>query len=198
MLDWIKNINKEYPEFWKHYLLKFDTKPQRVVVLHLLWSGTNPSKDVILSIGAIGIEADQILVNDSFENVIVQYKYLHDNHLPIDVIAKSKLPKKTEEQALQELIDYIGNSVIVSYHTQLAVDFLNQALDKLGCGRLKNEALDIQLMHRKLHDSSENMSLAEILNFYKNPNPNEQSTLENAYDLAIIYLKLKARLGIKI
>jgi WD40 repeat protein len=30
MLDWIKNINKEYPEFWKSYLAKFETKSSRV------------------------------------------------------------------------------------------------------------------------------------------------------------------------
>jgi DNA polymerase-3 subunit epsilon len=24
MLDWLKNINKEHPEFWKNYVSKFD------------------------------------------------------------------------------------------------------------------------------------------------------------------------------
>ena len=33
MLDRIKNINKEYPEFWKTYLSKFDKKSNRFVVL---------------------------------------------------------------------------------------------------------------------------------------------------------------------
>jgi DNA primase large subunit len=31
MLDWIKNINKELPEFWKTYLSKFDKN--RIVML---------------------------------------------------------------------------------------------------------------------------------------------------------------------
>ena len=29
MIDWIKNINKDYPEFWKNYLTKFETRPNR-------------------------------------------------------------------------------------------------------------------------------------------------------------------------
>ena len=33
MLDWLKNINKEYPEFWKNYISKFDEKSSRFVVL---------------------------------------------------------------------------------------------------------------------------------------------------------------------
>jgi hypothetical protein len=33
MLDWLKNINKEHPEFWKNYVSKFDKKTTRFVVL---------------------------------------------------------------------------------------------------------------------------------------------------------------------
>ncbi len=198
MLDWLKNINKDYPEFWKEYLLKFDSKSQRVVILDLLLSGTNISKDVILSIGAIGIEADKIIISDTFETVIVQYKYLHDNQLPIDSIAKSSLPKNTEAQALENLVKFIENSVVVGFHTQIDVDMINVALDKLLCGRIKNEVLDIQLMHQKLHDDSEKMTLSELFELYKLPSSDEQSALENAYNLAIIYLKLKTKLGIKI
>jgi DNA polymerase-3 subunit epsilon len=29
MLDWLKNINKEHPEFWKNYVSKFDKKSTR-------------------------------------------------------------------------------------------------------------------------------------------------------------------------
>ena len=197
MLDWLKNINKDYPDFWKEYLLKFDSKSQRVVVLDLLLSGSNVSKDVILSIGAIGIDADKIVVSDTFETVIVQYKYLHDNQLPIDIIAKSSLPKNTEEKALKNLVKFIENSVVVGFHTQIDIDMINVALDKLLCGRIKNEVLDIQLMHQKLHDVSEKMTLSELFELYKLPSSEEQSALENAYNLAIIYLKLKAKLGIK-
>jgi DNA polymerase-3 subunit epsilon len=83
MFDWIKNINKEHPEFWKNYLEKFEskTKTKRYVILNTETSGLNPKKDVILSFGAIGIENDIIKVNDALELVILQYKYLHDNGL---------------------------------------------------------------------------------------------------------------------
>ena len=50
MLDWIKNINKEHPEFWKNYLSKFEKKSQRYVSLSITSTGTNPEKDVILSL----------------------------------------------------------------------------------------------------------------------------------------------------
>jgi DNA polymerase-3 subunit epsilon len=79
MFDWIKNINKEYPEFWKEYLSKFEKKSNRYVIFLLKTTGLNPKKDVILSFGAIAVIDDQIVVQDTFELVILQYKYLHDN-----------------------------------------------------------------------------------------------------------------------
>ena len=47
MFDWIKNINKEYPEFWKEYLIKFKDKSERYVILNTETTGLNPKNDVI-------------------------------------------------------------------------------------------------------------------------------------------------------
>jgi hypothetical protein len=44
MLDWLKNINKEHPEFWKNYVSKFDKKSTRFVVLSTETSGMNVEK----------------------------------------------------------------------------------------------------------------------------------------------------------
>ena len=77
MFDWIKNINKEYPEFWKDYLAKFEKKSNRYVILSTETTGLNPKKDVILSFGAIAVINDQIVVQDTLELVILQYKYLN-------------------------------------------------------------------------------------------------------------------------
>lgn len=55
MFDWLKNIAKESPEFWKKYISKFGTKSHRYVVLSTENTGINPVLDVITSIGAIAI-----------------------------------------------------------------------------------------------------------------------------------------------
>ncbi|MBP7539563.1 MAG: hypothetical protein KA802_06405, partial [Saprospiraceae bacterium] len=101
MFDWIKNINKEYPEFWKLYLAKFETKSNRYVILNTETTGLNRKKDVILSFGAIGVVNDIIRIGDNFEVVILQYKYLHDNGLSNEFLIESKLSKLAEPQAIQ-------------------------------------------------------------------------------------------------
>jgi DNA polymerase-3 subunit epsilon len=198
MLDWLKNINKEYPEFWKNYLSKFEKKSNRFVIISTETSGMNPVKDVILSIGSFAVIDNSIFIGDSFEAVLLQYKFLHDNGLSNEFIVESKMKKLVEPEAIMSLIDYIGNATLVGHHVDFDVEMINAALEKLGCGRLKNEALDIDVMYRKLHDiTDKQFSLDELCTIYKIPKSDRNSSSEDAYKIALLFLKLKSRLGIK-
>jgi len=197
MLDWIKNINKEYPEFWKLYLGKFETKSSRYVILNTETTGLNPKKDVILSFGALGVTSDIIRIGDNFEVVILQYKYLHDNDLSNEFLIESKLTKLAEYQAIQSLVDYIGNAVLVGHRIHFDLEMINDVLEKMDCGKLKNEALDIEIMHQKFVDSTKSFSLDDLVTQYKIPENERNSASDDAYSIALLFLKLKSRLGFK-
>ena len=198
MLDWLKNINKEYPEFWKTYLSKFENKSNRFVVLSTETSGLNPVKDVILSIGSFAVIDNSIVIGDNFETVLLQYKFLHDNGLSNEFIVESKRKKLGEADAIKSFIDFIGNAVLVGHHIHFDVEMINIALERLDCGRLKNEALDVDVMYRKLHDiNDQQFSLDELCDIYKIPKSDRNSSSEDAYKIALLFLKLKSRLGIK-
>lgn len=197
MLDWIKNINKEHPEFWKLYLAKFETKSNRYVILNTETTGLNPKKDVILSFGAIGVVNDVIRIGDTFEVVILQYKYLHDNGLSNEFLIESKLSKLAEPQAIQALVDYIGNAVLVGHRIHFDIEMINDALEKMDCGKLKNEALDVEIMHQKLVDVAKSFSLDDLIKTYKIPQADRNTASDDAYSIALLFLKLKTRLGFK-
>jgi DNA polymerase-3 subunit epsilon len=75
---------------------------------------------------------------------------------------------------------------------------INAALEKLDCGRLKNEALDIDMMHLKLNDiTDKQFTLDQLSEIYKIPNSERNSSIDDAYKTALLFLKLKSRLGIK-
>jgi DNA polymerase III subunit epsilon len=198
MLDWLKNINKEHPEFWKTYLSKFDQKSKRYVVFTTETSGLNPEKDVILSMGSFAIQNNKIYIGDSFESTLLQNKYYDDNGLSNEFILESKMKKLSELEAIEGFIDYIGNAVLIGHHVDFDVDMINHALIRLDCGRLKNEALDIDVMYRKLEDiNDKEFSLDELSEIFKLPKNYRNSTSEDAYTIALLFLKLKKRLGIK-
>ncbi|MDR7211550.1 3'-5' exonuclease [Flavobacterium piscis] len=197
MLDWLKNINKEYPDFWKNYLNKFETKPNRFVVISTETSGLNPDKDVILSIGSFAILDNSIIIQDSFEAVLLQYKYFQENGLSNEFIIESKMEKLEEADAFQALIDYIGNAVLVGHHINFDIEMINAGLERLDCGRLKNEALDIDVMYRKLHDiNDKQFSLDDLCEIYKISKSDRHSSSEDAYRIGLLFLKLKSKLGI--
>lgn len=198
MLDWIKNINKEYPEFWKSYIAKFESKTNRYVVLSTETTGLNPKKDVVLSFGAIGVVDDVVRVGDNFEVLILQYKYLHDNGLSNEFLIESKLSKLAEPQAIQALVDYIGNAILVGHRIHFDIEMINDVLEKMECGKLKNEALDIEIMHQKLMDSNnKSFSLEDLVRQYKLPLNERNSVSDDAYSIALLFVKLKSRLGFK-
>ena len=198
MLDWLKNINKEYPDFWKDYLTKFETKPNRFVVLSTETSGLNPDKDVILSLGAFSVVDDGIVIKDNFESVLLQYKYLQDNGLSNEFIIESKMIKMPEPDAIEAFINFLGNAILVGHHINFDIEMLNSALERLDCGRIKNEALDVDVMYRKLMDvNDKQFSLDDLCEIYKIPKSDRNSSSEDAYRIALLFLKLKSRLGIK-
>jgi len=197
MLDWIKNINKEYPEFWKLYLSKFDKKSKRFVVLSTETTGLSLEKDVILSIGAFAVINNSVLIADSFETILAQYKFFHDNGISNEFTVEAKMKKLGEPEAIQALVEFIGNAVLVGHHIDFDVEIINAALERLGCGRLKNEALDIDVMYRKLTDiNNKQFSLEELCDIYKIPQSDRNSSTEDAYKIALLFLKLKSRLGL--
>jgi DNA polymerase-3 subunit epsilon len=198
MIDWIKNINKEYPDFWKSYLAKFESKSNRYVILSTETTGLNPKKDVILSFGAVAVVNDIIRIGDNFEVVILQYKYLHENGLSNEFLIESKLSKLAEPQAMQALVEYIGNAVLVGHRIHFDIEMINDVLEKMECGKLKNEALDIEIMHQKLMDiTNKSFSLEDLIKHYKLPLNEKNSASDDAYSIALLFLKLKSRLGFK-
>ena len=198
MIDWIKNISKEYPDFWKSYLAKFESKSNRYVVLSSETTGLNPKKDVILSFGAVAVVNDIIRIGDNLEVVILQYKYLHENGLSNEFLIESKLSKLAEPQAMQAFVEYIGNAVLVGHRIHFDVEMINNVLEKMECGKLKNEALDIEIMHQKLMDiTNKSFSLEDLIKHYKLTLNEKNSASDDAYSIALLFLKLKSRLGFK-
>lgn len=199
MLDWIKNINKDYPEFWKEYLSKFElkNKSKRVVVFSAEKSGNIPGKDVLYSLGSVAVENGTIVVSDCFEVLLLQYIYLHDNGISNEFIIESKQTKLNEPAAIQSFIEYIGSATLVGYRIDYNIEMINQVLEKMHCGRLRNEALDIEIMFKKWKDNSDkSFSLEELCTAFKIPTNEIKTATDDAYNCALLFLKLKSRLGI--
>jgi DNA polymerase-3 subunit epsilon len=184
MLDWLKNIGKDYPEFWKNYLVRFETPSARKVALYLETTGINPAKDKIISIGAIAIENNQIRIENCLEIELNKADILDGKDLSYQDI-----------QAIEALINFIGNSTLVGHRIHYDIEIINEYLHKLQSGRLKNDLFDVEVMHSKIIDqNSKQFSLVELLSIYKIDSPHIATSANISFSIALLFLKLKSRL----
>lgn len=197
MLDWLKN--KKYPDFWKSYMQIHEEKSARYVTLALQTTGSNLQKDVILTIGCVGIYKNEVIIKDSFEVILLQYIYNHDHGFSNEFIIESKMPKSSEAEGIQKLVEYLKNAVIVGHHVDLDIEMINKALDKLECGRLRNQAFDLEIMFRKWKEISDDkkFSVEEIAEALKIPFNDIDTSMEKAYTIGLCFLKLKKHLQIE-
>lgn len=109
-------------------------------VLDTETTGLDTSKDAILSFGALKIEQEKILVNQSVE------WYPHAESHGKNTVAIHELveiPNKlSQEEFARQLLAYIGNSILVGHHIGFDLEMLLAYLKPLGFTRFPNPVID--------------------------------------------------------
>lgn len=201
MFQWFKKIPQEYPKFWKDYLAHFnqanDQKPRRYVVFDTETTGLKPSKDVMLSIGAVVIEDHKILVAEYLDLYLIQDKYTSDT-VAIHGILKNTQEKIVEAEAVIQFLKLIKDDILVGHHVNFDIEMINQALGRLGLGKLKNDRMDTGAMYQKWKglQQEEHHTLDELCTLFNIPLNDRHTASGDAYITALLFLKLKKKLGI--
>ena len=110
----------------------------------------------------------------------------------------SKIEKVFEPKAIEILLDYINNSIIVGHRVDFDIEMLNEALSRMKLGKIRNEAFDIEAMFNKLAETNEKKYSLEEMSKKLNINlSNRNSAADDTYSIALLFLKMKDKLGIK-
>jgi len=190
-------FTKEYPEFWKKYTDSFKRKATKYVVISMETSGLDTEKDVIMGIAATSVVDNRIIIKDSFE-LFIQHGKEKTNELANEFITLSKFDKATEEEAIIKLLDYLDNAVLIGHRIHFDIEMLNECLYRMKLGKIKNEAFDIEAMFNKLMETNDkSYSLEAISEKLKMPISERNTVSDDAYSIAILFLKLKEKLGIQ-
>jgi DNA polymerase-3 subunit epsilon len=113
----------------------------RFVVLDTETTGLDPRRDRIVTIGAIAVLADEILLQDTFEALL---KVAH-NTSAVTVHGVTRDDSRSgldEPEALRQFLDYLKDGVIVGHHIQHDVQTLNAGYERHFGSRLENLCLD--------------------------------------------------------
>ena len=190
-IPFFKNLIKDSPKFQKDYLAQFELKKEsnKFIVYDCETTGLDIEKDRILSISAISIENNAIQVG----NFIAIHMDQSSTHFGI-----LKEEKVIEVEGIIQFLNFIKNATLVGHSVSDDIDMINETLNRLELGKLKNEYMDIDIMYQKFKELSENnhTTLDQLASIFKIKKSNRSTTSYNAYITALLFLKLKRKLGI--
>nr|WP_315164414.1 3'-5' exonuclease [uncultured Flavobacterium sp.] len=180
--------------------LSNDIDAVRFVVLDTETTGFDYTTDRILCIGAIVLQNNTIPINGSFEVYIQQEHYDQATAKIHGILKEFVIDRPTELEALQQFLDFLGDSIIIAHHTIFDITMINKALERNGLPELKNKTLDTAVLYKKtllvsnLLDRKENYSLDELADKFDISKKDRHTAMGDAYITAIAFLKILNKL----
>ena len=117
----------------------------RFVALDTESTGLDPIRDVLISMGAVGVQGRVIDIGDSFETVL---PVGHNTATVVihGITREASLAGMPEPEALCALLDMLRGDVIVGHHIGHDLAMLNGALEKHFGVKLHNRCVDTGTM----------------------------------------------------
>lgn len=172
----------------------------RFVVLDTETTGFDYENDRILCIGALVLQNGIINVQESFE-VYLEQDHYDKSTAQIHGILKDLLIKRpTELEALQQFLDFLGDSIIIAHHTIFDVTMINKALERNGLPHLNNKTLDTAYLYKKtliqshLFERKDHYTLDDLADKFDISKKDRHTALGDAYITAIAFLKIVKKL----
>ena len=200
-LNWFNKIIKEHPKFWETYLTYFEenqSKEKRYVVFDCETTGLDHKSDRILSIGAVAIQHNEIIVNDYLEVFLQQDVFKAETVLIHGILREGKEEKIVEAEAVIRFLEFVKDATLVGHHVDFDIEMINQSLTRLDLGKLKNQSMDTDIMYQKLKylPYEQHTSLDELCTIYKIKKSDRHTASGDAFITALLFLKLKRKLEI--
>jgi DNA polymerase-3 subunit epsilon len=129
------------------------TQPIRTMTFTVLdceMTGLDPARDEILSIGAVRIRNNRVELTDRFYQVFKPSEAVSPKEI---ILIHGLGPDEVSRgvpltDALDRLLAFVGDTVVVGHFVEIDLRFLNAALASTARRSLRNPALDTQLLYR--------------------------------------------------
>lgn len=130
-------------------------KEARYVVLDTELTGLDEKSDSIISIGAVRVVGGRILAGETFYMLVDPERSFKREGVLIHEITPSDVEEKPViDEAVYELIRFIGADVVVGHCISIDLAFINRELKRITGKSIKNQAVDTYLIHEWLKRAS--------------------------------------------
>ncbi len=168
----------------------------RFVVMDLETTGfTYVNGDEIIAVGAVVVKGGKVKREECFHQLVYPYRLVPGKVVELTGIGREMLVGcPSFFGVLPQLLEFIGNSVIVGHYVHFDLGFINAKLKKCCGTKIQNRALDTSLLARALHPVWDNYSLDNLLAFYHIEPVGRHTALGDAILTAQLFVNLLARL----
>ncbi len=186
-----KLIKKEF-----EYL--FDEEPKNeYVCLDCETTGLNPKKDEILSIGAVIIKENKVLMRKTFNIYVKPSDKISIKSILIHRIRPIDLENAIDpEEAIYELLEFIGSRVIVGYYIKFDIAIISRYTKKYIGIKLPNSSIEVSSMYYRTKKRRSDYEFVDlkfdtIMKELDIPLLGKHDALNDAIMTSMIFLKLK-------
>ena len=210
------------PAFWWHrlqrawmlqhladtrYRFMWDTPPpDEWVALDCETTGLNTRSDEIIAISAVRIQGDRILTSQRLELLVRP-----EGAVPADSIRVHRLRGQdvagglAAQEAVQQLLHFIGSRPLVGYYLEFDVAMLNRVLFPMLGVRLPQPQIEVSALYydykfRQLDahqkDRSIDLRFATLMHDLDLPEREAHNALNDAVMAALAFTKLRHLLGL--
>ena len=195
--SFLKNWNRKKLRDIRFDFLFDEPLPNEYVCLDCETSGLNPKKDEILSIGAVHIKDNKILMRKTFNIFLKPSKNINVESIKIHHIRPVDLENGIDAQeAIYQLLDFIGSRPIVGYYIKFDVAIISRYTKEFIGIKLPNKTIEVSSMYYKTRKRSSDYEFIDlkfdtILKNLNIPALGKHDALNDAIMTSMIFLKLK-------
>jgi DNA polymerase-3 subunit epsilon len=187
-----KNLKDE------QYRFLFEEAPlDEVVVFDTETTGLNPKKDEILSIGAVKLKGNKILMSEKFELFVKPTREINEQSIKIHQIRNIDLQNGCEaREAITKFLRFIGSRPLVGYYLEFDIKMINKYLKPYLGITLPNRQIEVSgLYHDKkiklIPDGVIDLRFDVMMKDLGLPIFGKHDALNDAVMTAMMYIKLQ-------
>ncbi|MGL4927653.1 MAG: 3'-5' exonuclease [Plesiomonas shigelloides] len=181
----------------KHAQLFTPPLPDEWVALDFETTGLNPQRAEIVAIGALRIRHNHILLSESLNLRLTPPASLQADSVVIHQLRHQDLQQGCSiEQALAQLLAFIGNRPLVGYHIRYDAHILNRYCRELYGFSLPHQQIEVSTLYHdrvfhQLPDALIDLGLDNICRHLGLPLLAKHDALNDALTAALIFLRLR-------
>ena len=181
------------------YAHLFDEHPDEFVSFDCETTSLNVKEAEILSIGAVKIRGNKVLTSDAFYVVVKPEGIMQASNVTVHGLRPKDVSGGIPVQdAVRQLLDYIGGRPLVGYYIEYDVALVNKFLKPMMGIKLLNRAIEVSGIYydqelKNNPDGYVDLRMATIIDKLKFPDLPRHDALNDSINVALMYLALLAR-----